>query len=54
MTRLEQKLEFMGRILDDPSVQQLADLEEEPAVAAGLAPGDMAALLSHMGVPARR
>ncbi|MGW1009756.1 DEAD/DEAH box helicase [Streptomyces termitum] len=51
MTRLEQKLDFMGRVLDDPSVQKLADLEEEPAVAAGLAPGDMAALLSHMGVP---
>jgi SNF2 family DNA or RNA helicase len=24
--RLERKLEFMGRILDDPTVQQLADL----------------------------
>ncbi|MGA5638129.1 DEAD/DEAH box helicase [Streptomyces cinereoruber] len=54
MTRLEQKLDFMGRILDDPSVQQLADLEEEPAVAAGLAPTDMAALLSHMGVGSAR
>ncbi|MEU9013038.1 DEAD/DEAH box helicase [Streptomyces sp. NPDC048479] len=53
MTRLERKLDFMGKILDDPSVQQLADLEEEPSVAAGLAPSDMAALLSHMGVPAR-
>ncbi|CAM5644470.1 hypothetical protein SCHAM137S_08571 [Streptomyces chartreusis] len=47
--RLDQKLEFMGRILDDPTVQQLADLEEEPAVAAGLAPSDMEALLRHMG-----
>jgi SNF2 family DNA or RNA helicase len=46
---LERKLEFMGRILDDPTVQQLADLEEEPAVAAGLAPSDVEALLSHMG-----
>ncbi|MEU4653783.1 DEAD/DEAH box helicase [Streptomyces sp. NPDC023723] len=46
---LERKLEFMGRILDDPTVQQLADLEEEPAVAAGLAPSDIEALLSHMG-----
>ncbi|MFF6863455.1 DEAD/DEAH box helicase [Streptomyces ardesiacus] len=46
---LERKLEFMGRILDDPTVQQLADLEEEPSVAAGLAPGDIEALLSHMG-----
>lgn len=47
--RLDQKLEFMGRILDDPTVQQLADLEEEPSVAAGLAPSDMEALLRHMG-----
>ncbi|GHE36073.1 DEAD/DEAH box helicase [Streptomyces sp. AC04842] len=46
---LERKLEFMGRILDDPTVQQLADLEEEPAVAAGLAPSDVEALLSHIG-----
>ncbi|MFD5567174.1 DEAD/DEAH box helicase [Streptomyces cadmiisoli] len=48
-SRLEQKLEFMGRILDDPTVQQLADLEEEPSVAAGLAPSDIEALLRHMG-----
>lgn len=47
--RLEQKLTFMGQILDDPTVQQLADLEEEPAVAAGLAPSDIEALLSHLG-----
>ncbi|MFJ9421572.1 DEAD/DEAH box helicase [Streptomyces sp. NPDC101249] len=47
--RLDQKLEFMGKILDDPTVQQLADLEEEPAVAAGLAPGDVEALLRHIG-----
>lgn len=47
--RLDQKLEFMGRILDDPTVQQLADLEEEPSVAAGLAPSDIEALLRHMG-----
>ncbi|MHC5902548.1 DEAD/DEAH box helicase [Streptomyces sp. S6] len=45
--RLDQKLEFMGKILDDPTVQQLADLEEEPSVAAGLAPGDVEALLRH-------
>ncbi|MGW0649981.1 DEAD/DEAH box helicase [Streptomyces umbrinus] len=47
--RLEQKLVFMGQILDDPTVQQLADLEEEPSVAAGLAPSDIEALLSHLG-----
>ncbi|MES4906180.1 MULTISPECIES: DEAD/DEAH box helicase [unclassified Streptomyces] len=47
--RLNQKLEFMGKILDDPSVQQLSDLQEEPSVAAGLAPSDIEALLGHMG-----
>ncbi|MFF7992400.1 DEAD/DEAH box helicase [Kitasatospora xanthocidica] len=47
--RLEQKLEFMGKILDDPSVQQLSDLQEEPSVAAGLAPGDIKDLLQHIG-----
>ncbi|SNS04533.1 DEAD/DEAH box helicase [Actinacidiphila glaucinigra] len=46
--RLKQKLDFMGKILDDPTVQQLADLEEEPAVAAGLAPSDIEALLHHI------
>ncbi|GGW20416.1 DNA helicase [Streptomyces capoamus] len=47
--RLDQKLEFMGKILDDPTVQQLADLEEEPSVAAGLASVDIEALLRHIG-----
>jgi SNF2 family DNA or RNA helicase len=51
--RLEQKLEFMGKILDDPTVQQLADLQEEPAVAAGLAPSDVEALLRHVQGAAR-
>ncbi|MGI5455184.1 DEAD/DEAH box helicase [Streptomyces sp. CA-249302] len=45
---MDRKLEFMGKILDDPTVQQLADLEEEPSVAAGLAPGDIEALLRHI------
>lgn len=47
--RLEEKLEFMGRILDDPGVQQLADLEEEPAVGAGMDAADVHALLQHLG-----
>ncbi|HCT76134.1 MAG TPA: DNA helicase [Micromonosporaceae bacterium] len=46
--RLNQKLEFMGKILDDPTVQQLSDLQEEPSVAAGLAPSDIEALLRHV------
>ncbi|MEV6973398.1 DEAD/DEAH box helicase [Kitasatospora sp. NPDC093806] len=47
--RLEQKLEFMGRILDDPTVQQLSDLQEEPSIAAGLAESDIRDLLQHIG-----
>ncbi|MEV6065567.1 DEAD/DEAH box helicase [Nocardia sp. NPDC052001] len=46
--RLEQKLEFMGRILDDPAVQQLADLQEEPAAGAGMDAADVRALLRHL------
>ncbi|GAA0512147.1 DEAD/DEAH box helicase [Saccharopolyspora thermophila] len=46
--RLRQKLEFMGKILDDPSVQQLSDLQEEPSVAGGLDASDVRALLRHM------
>lgn len=46
--RLEEKLEFMGRILDDPSVQQLGDLEDEPAGAAGMDMADIRALLRHV------
>ncbi|MEU2516407.1 DEAD/DEAH box helicase [Streptomyces syringium] len=52
--RLEEKLEFMGRILDDPSVQQLADLQEEPSVAGGMDMADIRALLGHIdGVAAQ-
>lgn len=46
--RLEQKLEFMGKILDDPSVQQLADLQEEPSIAAGMDMGDVRALMDYL------
>ncbi|MEV3858550.1 DEAD/DEAH box helicase [Streptomyces sp. NPDC050095] len=46
--RLEEKLSFMGRILDDPSVQQLADLQEEPSVAAGLDMGDVRELMRYL------
>lgn len=47
-TRLAAKLDFMGRILDDPAVQQLADLDEEPAVGGGLDRGDLQALMGHL------
>ncbi|MBC2863548.1 DEAD/DEAH box helicase [Streptomyces mexicanus] len=45
--RLSDKLKFMGSILDDPAVQQLADLEEEPAVGGGLDQLDLQALMGH-------
>ncbi|MGW2795955.1 DEAD/DEAH box helicase [Streptomyces sp. NPDC001269] len=47
--RLEEKLQFMGRILDDPSVQQLADLVEEPSTAGGMDLADVQALLQYLG-----
>jgi SNF2 family DNA or RNA helicase len=52
--RLEAKLEFMGRILDDPEVQQLADLDEEPTGIIGLDMGDVRELLRHLETPSER
>ncbi|MEU7138211.1 DEAD/DEAH box helicase [Nocardia sp. NPDC046473] len=52
--RLDEKLEFMGRILDDPGVQQLADLQEEPAAGVGMDAADVRALLRHLDAPADR
>lgn len=46
--RLDAKLEFMGSILDDPEVRQLADLVEEPADSAGLDLADIRELLRHL------
>ncbi|MET9778508.1 DEAD/DEAH box helicase [Streptomyces sp. NPDC006367] len=46
--RLSDKLKFMGSILDDPAVQQLADLEEEPATGGGLDHRDLQALMGHL------
>ncbi|MGW3122043.1 DEAD/DEAH box helicase [Streptomyces sp. NPDC001107] len=46
--RLSDKLKFMGGILDDPAVQQLADLEEVPAVGGGLDHRDLQALMGHL------
>lgn len=51
--RLAEKLEFMGSILDDPEVQQLADPEDEAPMAAGMNSADVQALLEHLrGRPA--
>lgn len=49
--RLNDKLHFMGRILDDPAVQELADLNEEPSVGGGLDQRDLRALMGHLNAP---
>lgn len=49
-SRLAVKLEFMGGILDDPAVRQLADLDEEAAIGNGLDLGDLQALMGHLRV----
>lgn len=46
--RLATKLQFMGRILDDPQVEALADLDEEPSISAGMDSTDVRALLAHL------
>jgi SNF2 family DNA or RNA helicase len=47
--RLADKLRFMGGVLDDPEVLQLADLEQEPDSSAGMDSGDLLALLEYLG-----
>ncbi|WP_372667437.1 DEAD/DEAH box helicase [Amycolatopsis kentuckyensis] len=49
--RLNEKLEFMGKLLDDASVQQLGDPFEEPSVIAGMDAADVKALLRHVRKP---
>lgn len=46
--RLDLKLKFMGQVLDDPDVEVLGDLDEEPSVAGGLDHLDVRAMLSHL------
>ncbi|MEV0148619.1 MULTISPECIES: DEAD/DEAH box helicase [unclassified Nonomuraea] len=46
--RLADKLLFMGSILDDPTVRELADLYEEPAIGGGLDQRDLQALMGHL------
>ncbi|NTW39857.1 MAG: DEAD/DEAH box helicase, partial [Cellulomonadaceae bacterium] len=46
--RLGVKLGFMARILDDPSLQELADLDEEPVVGGGLDASDLKSLMGHL------
>ncbi|WP_409184164.1 DEAD/DEAH box helicase [Amycolatopsis sp. VS8301801F10] len=46
--RLNEKLDFMGRILDDSAVQQLGDPDDEPAAVAGMDSADVEALMLHI------
>jgi SNF2 family DNA or RNA helicase len=46
--RLDLKLRFMGGVLNDPAVQQLADLDEEPPISGGLDLQDLQALMGHL------
>jgi hypothetical protein len=46
--RLATKLHFMGSVLDDPAVLELADLDEEPSAAAGMDSSDLQALVGYL------
>lgn len=46
--RLADKLLFMGSVLDDPAVRELADLEEEPSIGETLDRKDLQALMGHL------
>ncbi|ONF67080.1 DNA helicase [Amycolatopsis keratiniphila subsp. keratiniphila] len=46
--RLKEKLEFMGQILDDPSVQKLGDPEDEGALAGGMDTADIQAIIGRV------
>ncbi|MFI6502412.1 DEAD/DEAH box helicase [Nonomuraea typhae] len=50
--RLSEKLRFMGSILDDPAVRELADLYEEPAIGGGLDQRDIQVLMGYFGAAA--
>jgi hypothetical protein len=47
--RLAVKLQFMGGVLDDPAVTELADLAEEPSETVGMNGDDLQALLRYLG-----
>jgi SNF2 family DNA or RNA helicase len=46
--RLDMKVNFLLRILDDPAVQELTDLDEEPTASAGMDDADLRALLTYL------
>lgn len=46
--RLALKLDFMGTVLDDPAVNELAEVDDEPPLGEGLSSGDLDQLLAHL------
>jgi SNF2 family DNA or RNA helicase len=46
--RLRIKLRFMREVLDDPDIETLADLSEDPDIASGLSAEDAQQVLSHL------
>jgi len=46
--RLATKLQFMGTVLDDPAVLELADLVEEATISAGMNDDDVSELLGYL------
>lgn len=50
-SRLETKLLYMDRVLDDPSLRQLADLEDDLEVGPVLDPSDRDAVWNYLGWP---
>lgn len=48
--RLAVKLKFIGAVLDDPAVRELADLQEEPTVSAGMDAADLRAMAEYLDV----
>lgn len=52
--RLDEKLTFMGGVLDDPAVLQLSDLDEEPNASVGMDSADLRALVGHLSSSAAR
>ncbi|MBS0240145.1 MAG: DEAD/DEAH box helicase [Proteobacteria bacterium] len=48
--RLARKLEFLGKILDDPDVTELAAPEEEPSLSESMDKEDLKLFMEHLGV----
>lgn len=46
--RLNVKLKFMAQVLDDPDIEELADLDEVPEIASGLTAQDAQQVLGHL------